>query len=75
MLLLNEKWIEINYHTVFFHALYKQYSSTIGWLSRCDDLFTNSKWKLQMISFIDSYDLFTEIFVVLTLSTKNNYTI
>ena len=56
--------MRINYHTVFFHALYRQYSSTAGWLSSCDDLFTNSEGKLQMISFIDSYDLFIEIFAV-----------
>ena len=66
--MLNEKWINRNFHTVFFHALCRQYSS-----NQCDDLFFNSEWKkMQMNSFIDLYDLFTEILAVLTLSTESN---
>ena len=35
----NEKQIELEFHTVFFHAWLRQYSSTAGCLGEYDDSF------------------------------------
>ena len=37
--MLNEKKIEIDFHTVFFHAWIRKYSSTAGCLGRYDDSY------------------------------------
>ena len=39
IIMQNEKHIELEFHTVFFHTSLRQYSSTVGFLGKYNDSF------------------------------------
>ena len=54
----NEKHIELEFHTVFFHAWLRQYSSTAGCLGRYDDFHLT--WMKNLTKYF--YSLFMILF-------------